>query len=118
MWGGCWQRRSNKFCPYLVAYLVGGWALDFDVGTDTFHQNITAFDFQACDVNWIYWSGYYAYVEADKLLSLDYVRCTPSGPGCVACGRSLLATRTTVESCTPTSAIDVWHPDPSAFFFS
>ena len=53
-----------------MAYLVGRWALDFDVGTDPFHQNITAFDFQACDVNWIYWNGYNAYVEADELLSL------------------------------------------------
>ena len=72
MWGGCWQRRSNKFRPYLVAYPVGGRALDFDVdvGTDTLHQNITAFDFQACDVNWIYWNGYNANVEADELLSL------------------------------------------------
>ena len=50
-------------------------------------QNITAYPFQDCAQNWAAWTGTYAKTNATAL-SLNFVRCTLGGSGCVRCTNS------------------------------
>ena len=58
--------------------------LNFDGGTNEFLQNVTAFPLQDCAANTILWTGKYDLANATALL-LSYIRCTPSGVGCLRC---------------------------------
>ena len=58
--------------------------LQFDAGRSAFAQNLTAYPYQVCTSNWIYWSGAYEAADAASIV-MSYIRCTPGGTGCVAC---------------------------------
>ena len=58
--------------------------LTFDSASGAFEQNTTAFDFQLCQPNWVDWRGEYELAGAASLL-MSYMRCTPSGQGCLSC---------------------------------
>ena len=57
-------------------------SFEFDLA---FTQNSTAFPFQNCAQNSVIWSGSYEVPGASGILELKFVRCTQSGPGCLAC---------------------------------
>ena len=58
--------------------------LTFDPSDLSFAQNVTAFPFQPCVANWVFWDGLYDLLNATAL-ELSYTRCTPSVRGCVVC---------------------------------
>ena len=59
--------------------------LVFDDADFTFNQNVTVAPFQACPPTWIDWDGNYD-ARSDSEITMAYIRCTPGGAGCIACG--------------------------------
>ena len=58
--------------------------LTFTPDAMDFQQNLTAYPFQTCDVNSVVWTGEYVQANATALY-LSYIRCTPTGAGCLRC---------------------------------
>ena len=98
VWSGCFSGPyavcTLEAFPWRAQYFVydvddGAEVLVEDVLTyftdGTFTQNITAFPFQDCGQNSIFWSGEYVHTN-DAAIQSTYVRCTASGPGCLRCG--------------------------------
>jgi len=59
--------------------------LVFDRASGTFEQNITAFPFQVCPSNSVFWEGDYTQLSATET-EFQFKRCTVSAVGCVTCG--------------------------------
>jgi hypothetical protein len=79
---------ANAWCAQVLGgangSVVAEYVLTFENGVG-FEHNITAFPFQSCTQNWGVWSGTYAQPDAGTVV-FSYVRCTPGGAGCLACG--------------------------------
>ena len=74
-----WQAEYNTEAGFAVLE-----NLIFE-GDLSFSQTLVASGAGACTDNSVNWSGDYHLVDGTTMV-ISYIRCTPSGPGCLTCG--------------------------------